>query len=195
MWSDAQSAVEFVLACREENCDRALALARRDAISQIDRKADDLAAALGMVRGGVVGAVEDPLSNFVYGLASTDRCGGLFLDPYALLSFDAEPSVNVGLPLQVTFAPQSVEIAGLVAVANSSLTVTADEAYVVVIPQRFYGPRGPEPLSMEDRADVIDKLTELGIASGDIEIVSGRQPYEAGPDSRRSSGRGPARDR
>ena len=31
---------------------------------------------------------------------------------------------------------------------------------------------------MEDRADVIDKLTELGIASGDIEIVSGRQPYE-----------------
>ena len=31
---------------------------------------------------------------------------------------------------------------------------------------------------MEDRADVIDKLTEIGIASDDIEIVSGRQPYE-----------------
>ena len=171
-----RSGVRFGLS--EENCDRALALARRDAISQIDRKADDLAAALGMVRGGMIGAVEDPLSRFGYGLDSTDRCGGLFPDPYALLAFDAEQSVDVVLPLQITFAPQSDETAGLVAVANSSLTVTADEAYVVVIPQRFYGPRGPEPLSMEDRADVIDKLTEIGIASGDIEIVSGRQPYE-----------------
>ena len=170
------SGVRFSLS--EENCDRALALARRDAISQIDRKADDLAAALGMVRGGVVGAVEDPLSNFGYGPASTDRCGGLFQDPYALLSFDAEPNVDVVSQLQITFAPQSDEIAGLVAVASSSLTVTADEAYVVVIPQRFYGPRGPEPLSIEDRAGVIDKLTEIGIASDDIEIVSGRQPYE-----------------
>ena len=170
------SGVRFSLS--EENCDRALALARRDAISQIDRKADDLAAALGMVRGGVVGVVEDPLSNFGYGPASTDRCGGLFQDPYALLSFDAEPNVDVVLPLQITFAPQSDETAGLVAVASSSLTVTADEAYVVVIPQRFYGPRGPEPLSLEDSADVIDKLTEIGIASDDIEIVSGRQSYE-----------------
>ena len=170
------SGVRFTLS--EENCDRALALARRDAISQIDRKADDLAAALSMVRGGVVGAVEDPFSDFRYGPGSADRCGGLSQDPYALLSFDAEPSVDVVLPLQLTYAPQSDETAGLVAVASISQTVTADEAYVVVIPQRFYGPRGPEPLSMEDRADVIDKLTEIGIASDDIEIVSGRQPYE-----------------
>ena len=56
------SGVRFTLS--EENCDRALGLARRDAISQIDRKADDLAAALGMVRGGVLGAVEDPFSDF-----------------------------------------------------------------------------------------------------------------------------------
>ena len=170
------SGVRFTLS--EENCDRALALARRDAISQIDRKADDLAAALSMVRGGVVGAVADPFSDFRYGPRSADRCGGLSQDPYALLSFDAEPSVDVVLPLQLTYAPQSDETAGLVAVASISQTVTADEAYVVVIPQRFYGPRGPEPLSMEDRADVIDKLTEIGIASDDIEIVSGRQPYE-----------------
>ena len=171
-----RSGVRFGLS--EENCDEALGLARLDAISQIDRKADDLVAALGMVRGGVVGAVEDPFSDFRYGLGSADRCGGLSQDPYALLSFDTEPSVDVVLPLQLTYAPQSDETGGLVAVANSSLTVTADEAYVVVIPQRFYGPRGPEQLSMEDRADVIDKLTELGIASDDIEIVSGRQPYE-----------------
>ena len=170
------SGVRFTLS--EENCGEALGLARLDAISQIDRKADDLVAALGMVRGGVVGAIEDPFSDFRYGPGSADRCGGLSQDPYALLSFDAEPSVDVVLPLQLTYAPQSDETAGLVAVASISQTVTADEAYVVVIPQRFYGPRGPEPLSMEDRADVIDKLTELGIASGDIEIVSGRQPYE-----------------
>ena len=170
------SGVRFTLS--EENCDEALGLARLDAISQIDRKADDLVAALGMVRGGVVGAVEDPFSDFRYGPGSADRCGGLSLDPYALLSFDAEPSVDVVLPLQLTYAPQSDETAGLVAVASISQTVTADEAYVVVIPQRLYGPRGPEPLSMEDRADVIDKLTEIGIASDDIEIVSGRQPYE-----------------
>ena len=169
-----RSGVRFTLS--EENCDEALGLARLDAISQIDRKADDLVAVLGMVRGGVVGAVEDPFSDFRYGPGSADRCGGLSQDPYALLSFDAEPSVDVVLPLQLTYAPQSDETAGLVAVASISQTVTADEAYVVVIPQRFYGPRGPEPLSMEDRADVIDKLTEIGIASDDIEIVSGRQP-------------------
>ena len=171
------SGVRFTLS--EENCDRALGLARLDAISQIDRKADDLVAALGMVRGGVVGAVEDPFSDFRYGPGSADRCGGLSQNPYALLSFDAEPSVDVVLPLQLTYAPQSDETAGFVTVASISQTVTADEAYVVVIPQRFYGPRGPEPLSMEDRADVIDKLTEIGIASDDIEIVSGRQPYES----------------
>ena len=171
-----RSGVRFTLS--EENCDEALGLARLDAISQIDRKADDLVAALGMVRGGVVGAVEDPFSDFRYGPGSADRCGGLSQDPYALLSFDAEPSVDVVLPLQLTYAPQSDETGGLVAVASISQTVTADEAYVVVIPQRFYGPRGPEPLSTEDRADVIDKLTEIGIASDDIEIVSGRQPYE-----------------
>ena len=170
------SGVRFTLS--EENCDRALGLARLDAISQINRKADDMAAALGMVRGGVVGAVEDPLSNLGYRPASTDRCGGLSQDPYALLSFDAKPSLDIVLPLQITYAPQSDETAGLVAVASGSQTVTADESYVVVIPQRFYGPRGPEPLSMEDRADVMDKLAEIGIASDDIEIVSGRRPYE-----------------
>ena len=89
-----------------------------------------------MVRGGVIGAVEEPFSNFEYSLASTDRCGGLFADPYALLSFDAEPSVDVVLPLQITFAPQSDETAGLVVVASSSLTITADQAYVAVVPQR-----------------------------------------------------------
>ena len=162
----------------EENCGKALALARRDAISQIDKNADDLAGAFGMVRGGVVGAVEHLFSDFRYGSSSTDRCGGLFQEPYALMPFDAEPSIDVAVQLQITFAPQSDETGGLVAVAGSSMTVTADEAYVVVVPERFYEPRGPRPLSAEDRADVIDKLTEIGIATDDIEFISGRRPYE-----------------
>ena len=130
-----------------------------------------------MVRGAVVGAVEETPSLFGYGPPGIDTCGGLFGDRYALKSFDAEPSVDVVLQLQATFAPQSDESAGLVAVGSSSLTVEADEAYVVVVPQR-YGALGPEPLSSEERADVMDKLTAIGIASDDIEIVSGRQPYE-----------------
>ena len=171
-----RSGVRFSLS--EENCGGALALARRDAISQIDKNAGDLAGAFGVVRGGVVGVVEYPLGSFSYGLPGSDRCGGQFQDPYALMPFDAEPSIDVAVQLQITFAPQSDETGGLVAIAGSSMTVTADEAYVVVIPQRFYGPSRPEPLSAKDRAAVIDKLAEIGIATDDIEIISGRQPYE-----------------
>ena len=170
------SGVRFSLS--EASCGAALALARRDAISQIDKNADDLAGTFGMVRGGVVGAVEYPLGAFGYGPASTDRCGGLFQEPYALPPFDAEPSIDVAVQLQVTYAPQFDESGGLVAVAGGSTTLTADEAYVVVISQLFYGSRGPEPLSTEDRADVIDRLTGIGIDTDDIEIISGRQPYE-----------------
>ena len=76
-----------------------------------------------------------------------------------MLAFDAEQSVDVVLPLQITFAPQSDETAGLVAVANSSLTVTADEAYVVVIPQRFYGPRSlAEKYTDLDCSDIIVRI-------------------------------------
>ena len=170
------SGVRFSLS--EENCGRALALARRDAISQIDKNADDLAGAFGMVRGGVVGVVEHLFSDFRYGPVSTGRCGGLFQEPHALMPFDAEPSIDVAVQLQITFAPQSDETGGLVAVAGSSMTVTADEAYVVVVPELSYEPRGPRPLSAEDRADVVDRLTEIGIAADDIEIISGRRPYE-----------------
>ena len=170
------SGVRFSLS--EENCGRALALARRDAISQIDKNADDLAGAFGMVRGGVVGVVEYALSGFSYGAPSTETCGVQFQDPNALKPFDAEPSVDVAVQLQITFAPQSDQAGGLTATASGSVTATADEAYVVVIPEQFYGRSGPEPLSSEDRADVIDKLTEMGIATDDIEIIPGRQRFE-----------------
>ena len=170
------SGVRFSLL--EESCDAALALARWDAISQIDKSVDELAVAFGMVRGGVVGAVEYQFSDFRYGPSSADRCGGPFQEPFALMPFDVEPNIDVAVQLQVTFAPQSDETGGLVAVADSSMTVTADEAYVVVIPEQLYGRSGPEPLSGQDRSDVIEALTQVGIATDDIEIISGRQPYE-----------------
>ena len=169
------SGVRFGLG--EESCGRALEQARLDAISQVTRKADALAATLGMVRGGAVGAFEDTNGSFAYRPTGTDRCWGQFRDPYALLPFDAEPSVEVAMPLQITFAPQSDQTAGLVTDARSSLTVSADEAYVVVMPQVSYGPRGPVPLSRQVRADVMEKLKSIGIASVDVEIVSGSQPY------------------
>ena len=170
------SGVRFSLT--EESCGNALALARRDAMSQIDENAEDLARAFRMVRGGGVSAVEHLLSDLRYGPSSTNRCGGPFQEPFALLPFDAEPSIDVAVQVQVTFAPQSDEAGGLVALGGSSMTVTADEAYVVVVPEVFYEPSGPRPLSAEDRADVIDKLTGIGIATDDIEFISGRQSYE-----------------
>ena len=170
------SGVRFSLL--EASCDAALAVERRDAALQAERNADDLAEALGVVRGGVIGVVEYLLSSFSEGPLSSDRCGGQFQDPYALMPFDAEPKTDVSVQLQVTYAPQSDEAGGLTVTAVGSRAVTSDEAYVVVIPEQFYGPTGPVPLSSEDRADVIEKLTQIGIDTDDIEIISGRQRFE-----------------
>ena len=160
----------------EASCDTALALQRRDAALQAEKKADDLAEALGVVRGGLIGVVEYPSGSF--GPVSPDRCGSQFQDPFALLPFDAEPKIDITVQLQITYAPQSDETGGLVAVVSGTMAVTADEAYVVVIPEQFFGRSGPEPLSSKNRADVIQKLTEMGIAPDDIEIISGRQRFE-----------------
>src|SRR5918992_4582257 len=77
------------------------------------------------------------------------------------------PSVN----------PQIADIKdGLTVAVNRSVTVEADEAYVVVIPTAIYGSSGtPQPISSENRAVVIAKLEEIGIAKEDIEFES--QPY------------------
>jgi hypothetical protein len=79
------------------------------------------------------------------------------------------PSVN----------PQIADIKdGLTVAVNRSVTVEADEAYVVVIPAAIYGSSGsPQPISSENRAAVIAKLGEIGIAKEDIEFES--QPYSA----------------
>ena len=89
-----------------ENCDRALSLARREAVPATEKAGDDLADALGVERGTVIGALEYPPPNFGYGLTGTDvdTCAGLAGDPYSgLAPFDAEPEVEVSVNLQVTY--------------------------------------------------------------------------------------------
>jgi uncharacterized protein YggE len=77
------------------------------------------------------------------------------------------------------FNPQIADIAGGLTVAvNHSVTVEADEAYVVITPTAIYGSSGnPQPISSENRAAVIAKLGAIGIAKEDIEFES--QPYSS----------------
>ena len=91
----------------EENCEDALSLARREAIPRSERAADDLAQALGVNRGMVIGALEYPLTTPGYGLAgiSAHGCGGQASSPYPnLVPFDAEPEVEVTVGLQITYS-------------------------------------------------------------------------------------------
>ena len=97
----------------EENCERALSLARREAIPSAERAADDLAEALGVDRGIVIGALEHTQSNLTpYGYTSlaglpAQSCGGSVLDPYfGLLPFGTEPEVEVAVGLQITYSIQ-----------------------------------------------------------------------------------------
>ena len=91
----------------EENCEGALSLARRQAIPRVERSADDLAQALGVSRGMVIGALEYPLTASVYGLAgiSAHACGVQASLPYPnAVPFDAEPEVEVTVGLQITYS-------------------------------------------------------------------------------------------
>ena len=89
-----------------EKCDQALALARREAVAQADKTAADLVAAFGIKRGSIVGAVESPYPNFVYGPIDLNVCGLQFQDPYVVEvePFNAEPKVEVAAGLQVSYA-------------------------------------------------------------------------------------------
>ena len=85
----------------QEKCDQALALARREAVPQADKTATDLAEALSIKRGSIVGAVESPFQGFAYGPINLDACGLQVQDPYFVEPFDAEPKVEVAVGLQV----------------------------------------------------------------------------------------------
>jgi hypothetical protein len=84
------------------------------------------------------------------------------------------PGLGNGSP---TFTPQFGPIgSGLNVSVNRSVTVAADQAYVVIFPPQVYGNSGyPIPISDEDRVAVIAKLAEVGIAQETIEF--GFQPY------------------
>ena len=90
----------------QEKCDQALALARREAVPQIDKTAADLAEALSIKRGSIVGAVESPFTNSAYGPINLDACGLQVQDPYfvEVEPFDAEPKAEVAVGLQVSYA-------------------------------------------------------------------------------------------
>ena len=54
--------------------------------------------------------------------------------------------------------------------AVGSTTRAADEAYVVMIPEVNFGISGPEQLSDNDRADIVEELVEIGVGETDIEF-------------------------
>ena len=75
-------------------------------------------------------------------------------------------------------APQTMAAAGSLTVsAIGSVTVAADEAYVVVIPQMDYGPSGPEQLSDRDRDEIMANLSSIGVSEDSVEFESFRR-YE-----------------
>ena len=94
----------------EENCEKALALARREAIPRAERAAGDLAQALEVTRGAVIGALEHSLTNnlgYGYGIAgvNTYSCGAQASSPYpSVVPFDAEAEVEVAVALQITYS-------------------------------------------------------------------------------------------
>ena len=89
-----------------ESCDLAVSLARREAAPAAEKAAMDLADALELALGEVVGALEYPLQNVPYGLPGTDAvsCSGQSSHSYGpLLPFDSEPEVEVSVGLQVSY--------------------------------------------------------------------------------------------
>ena len=89
-----------------ENCDRAVSLARREAVPAAEEAVNDLADALELERGEVIGALEYPLQNLPYGLPGVglDPCIGQNTHRFVpLLPFDSEPEVDVSVGLQVSY--------------------------------------------------------------------------------------------
>ena len=94
-------------ALNASNCEQALSDARREAAPAAEDTADDLAEALGVERGAVIGALEDRSVNYqTFALTNTDydACATPASAPYyQLLPFDADPEVEVSVSLHVTY--------------------------------------------------------------------------------------------
>ena len=86
-----------------------------------------------------------------------------------------------------SFTPQIADIKGGLTVSVSrSVTVEADEAYVVITPTAVYGPSGsPQPISSENRAAVIAKLAEIGIVRKTLNLNPSRIAHPQCPPKSR----------
>ena len=61
---------------------------------------------------------------------------------------------------------------GLTVSAIGSVTVSADEAYVVVVQEQRSGSSGPEQMSSEDQTEIRENLAALGIDESAVEFES-----------------------
>ena len=93
----------------DENCDRALSLARRQAIPNAEKAAADLAQAFGVGVGSVTAILEYPLNGVTWNFPGfdADSCGTQSVVPYAsLVPFDSEQELEISVGLQVTYSIQ-----------------------------------------------------------------------------------------
>jgi Protein of unknown function (DUF541) len=131
----------------------------------------------------VVAAAEQKTTDLTLTSRGVIEPAALYAETAAGENAGIEPSSKVDLAGfgndSPSFNPQITDIKGGLTVAvNRSVTVEADEAYVVITPTAIYGFSGnPQPISSEKRAAVIAKLEEIGIAKEDIEFKS--QPYSS----------------
>ena len=91
----------------DENCEWSVSLARREAVPMAEGAAADLAEALGLERGEVIGALEYPLQDLAYGLpgAGLSGCTSLNANRFSpLLPFDSDAEVEISVGLQVSYA-------------------------------------------------------------------------------------------
>ena len=80
--------------------------------------------------------------------------------------------------LRLSPLPQTMATEGSLTVsAIGTVTVAPDEAYVVVFPERGFGPSGPQPLSLEDRQEIVANLVAIGLNEEAIEFDH-RRRYE-----------------
>lgn len=68
-------------------------------------------------------------------------------------------------------APQTAPVeGGLTVSAIGSVTVAAGEAYIVIMPERYFGPSGDELMTDEDRRRIRDNLAQMGVAEEAVEF-------------------------
>jgi uncharacterized protein len=171
-----QTGVQFGL----EDCATGLDSLRRAAFKAAEAKAKSAANAGGLTLGQIIATSDAaPLNVYAPGLTS-DPC-----DPLADLQFkgignfkavDSKPEMEVSVSISVTYAlagdVRAADASGLTASGSGRVTAEANEAYVVVLVQPNYGPTGPRPISERDKAEVVAKLKELGVAEADIKFHS-----------------------